>query len=79
MVNESDREFVRFADSAEDAWSTLVENGLIAPRSDGDRFSPHRCRIKEERRLDLGVLGEAAGPASLKRQHCMSVEAAQRQ
>jgi hypothetical protein len=29
MVSESDRELVRFADTAEDVWTTLIENGLI--------------------------------------------------
>jgi uncharacterized protein (TIGR00730 family) len=31
MVNEADRDLVRFADSPEDVWLTLVDNGLIVP------------------------------------------------
>jgi hypothetical protein len=29
MVSEKDRELVRFADTAEDVWTVLIENGLI--------------------------------------------------
>jgi hypothetical protein len=29
MVSEKDRELVKFADTAEDVWTTLIENGLI--------------------------------------------------
>jgi predicted Rossmann-fold nucleotide-binding protein len=29
MVSEADRELVRFADTAEDVWTALIENGLV--------------------------------------------------
>jgi uncharacterized protein (TIGR00730 family) len=29
MVSEGDRELVRFADTAEDVWTTLIDNGLV--------------------------------------------------
>lgn len=31
MVSEKDRELAHFADSAEDIWTTLVDNGLLVP------------------------------------------------
>jgi len=31
MVSEKDRELVHFAESAEETWATLVENGLLVP------------------------------------------------
>lgn len=31
MVSEQDRKFVHFAESAEETWATLVENGLLVP------------------------------------------------
>lgn len=34
MVSEGDRKLVNFAESAEETWSTLVENGLLVPASE---------------------------------------------
>ncbi|RDI61136.1 LOG family protein [Microvirga subterranea] len=38
MVSESDRKLVSFADSAEETWSTLVENGLVVHHAETDRL-----------------------------------------
>src|SRR5690349_19943631 len=38
MVSESDRKLVSFADSAEETWSTLVENGLVVHHAEADRL-----------------------------------------
>lgn len=40
MVSESDRKLVHFAESAEEAWSTLIANGLIAHHYEGEKQPP---------------------------------------
>jgi hypothetical protein len=34
MISEQDRRFVHFAESADEVWTTLIQNGLIAPRQE---------------------------------------------
>ena len=36
MVSEKDRELAHFADSAEEVWSALIENGLVVQTLERD-------------------------------------------